>query len=140
MFWDIVPEICLSILWHQNVIGGLRNLFKYSRGAMKFSSHQRVIMKCLPSWNISSCPSPQYLLTPIPHIISSIFYIIEQGQKSGSVIIVVMWCVVVDQVAIGYFLDNNYMYHMTKCNLLLVVCRSWNHNIDAGLRIAKVLM
>ncbi len=33
----------------------------------------------------------------------------------------------------GYYLDNNYMYHMTKCNLLLVVCRSWNHNIDAGL-------
>ncbi len=24
------------------------------------------------------------------------------------------------------------MYHMIKCNLSLVVCRSWNHNIDAG--------
>ncbi len=35
--------------------------------------------------------------------------------------------------SIGYCLDNNYMYHMTTCKLLLVVCRSWNHNIDAGL-------
>ncbi len=34
--------------------------------------------------------------------------------------------------SIGYFLDNNYMYHMIKCYLLLVVCRSWNHNIDAA--------
>ncbi len=42
--------------------------------------------------------------------------------------------------SIGYCLDNNYMYHMTKCNLLLVVCRSCNHNIDAVLCITKVLM
>ncbi len=28
---------------------------------------------------------------------------------------------------------------MTKCNLFLIVCRSWNHNIDAGLCITKVL-
>ncbi len=33
---------------------------------------------------------------------------------------------------------KNYMYHMTKYNLLLVVCRSWNDNIDAGLCIIKV--
>ncbi len=31
------------------------------------------------------------------------------------------------------------MYHMTKYNLLLVVCRSWNHNIDAGLVYYKIL-
>ncbi len=34
--------------------------------------------------------------------------------------------------SIGYFLDNNDMYHLIKCNLLSVVCRSRNHNIDAG--------
>ncbi len=39
--------------------------------------------------------------------------------------------------SIGYCLDN-YMYHMTKCNLLLVVCRSWNHNIDTDLCITSL--
>ncbi len=28
---------------------------------------------------------------------------------------------------------------MTKCNLLLVVCRSWNHNIDTGFVYYKIL-
>ncbi len=28
---------------------------------------------------------------------------------------------------------------MTKCNLLLVFCRSWNHNIDAGFVYYKSL-
>ncbi len=41
--------------------------------------------------------------------------------------------------SIGYYLDNNYMYHMTKCNLLLAVCRSWNHNIDVGFVYYKIL-
>ncbi len=27
---------------------------------------------------------------------------------------------------------------MTKCNLLLVVCRSWNYNIDGGLCITSL--
>ncbi len=48
-------------------------------------------------------------------------------------------CVVVFQLS-EYYLDNNYLYHMTKCNLMLVVCRSWNHNIDTVLCITKVLM
>ncbi len=39
IFWDILPEICSSIFWHENAIGGLRNLFMYLRGAMKFSTH-----------------------------------------------------------------------------------------------------
>ncbi len=28
---------------------------------------------------------------------------------------------------------------MTKCNLLLIVCRSWNHNVDAGFVYYKSL-
>ncbi len=32
MYWDILPEICLSILWHENALWGLRNLFTYLRG------------------------------------------------------------------------------------------------------------
>ncbi len=39
MFWDILPEICSSILWHVNAIEGLGNIFVYSRGDMKFSTH-----------------------------------------------------------------------------------------------------
>ncbi len=35
MFWDTLPEICSSIIWHENAIGGLRNLFTLSREAMK---------------------------------------------------------------------------------------------------------
>ncbi len=53
----------------------------------------------------------------------------DQGQKCGSVIIVVRWCL--QLFFYWHCLDINYMYHMTECNLLLVVCRSWNHNIDA---------
>ncbi len=63
MFWDILPEISSTILWHENAIGSLINHFKYSRGAMIFSTHYRGIMKFLPLWNISNCPFPQYLLT-----------------------------------------------------------------------------
>ncbi len=29
---------------------------------------------------------------------------------------------------------------MTTCNLLLVVCRSWNHNTDAGFVYYKILI
>ncbi len=46
---------------------------------------------------------------------------------------------VVSCFSIGYCLNNNYMYHMTKFNLLLVVCRSWNHNIDVGVMHFKNL-
>ncbi len=139
MFWDILPEICSSILWHENAIGVLRNLFKYSRRAMKLSTHQKRIMKFLPPWNISNCPYPQYLLTiPFQNIISCIFYIQKKGRSEG--VLSQQLCGVCNCFSIGYCLDNNYMYHMTKCNLLLVVCRSQNHNIEAGLCITKVLM
>ncbi len=139
MFWYILPEICSSILWHENAIGDLRNLFMYLRRAMKFCTHQRGIVKFLSSWNISNNPSLQYLLTtPLPNIISSIFYMQNKGSSKG--VLSQQLCGVYSCFSIRYCLDNNYMYHMTKCNLLLVVCRSWNHNIDAGLCITKVLM
>ncbi len=47
-------------------------------------------------------------------------------------------CVVV--FSIGHCLDNNYMYHMKSNNLLLVISRTWNHNIDTGVCITQVLM
>ncbi len=94
-------KICSSILWHENVIGGLRNLFTYSRGAIKFSTHHRGIMNFLPSWNISNCPSSHYLLTtPSQNRISSIFYIqkrVEVREYSHSSYVV---CVVVFQLGI----------------------------------------
>ncbi len=130
MFWDILPEICSSILWHENTIGGLRNIFMFSRGAMKCSTRYRGIMTFLPSWHISNFPSPQYLLTtPLPNRISSIFFIQNKGRSEG--VLPLYLCGVCSCFPIGYCLDNNYMYHMPKCNLLLVFCRSWNHNIDA---------
>ncbi len=138
IFWDNLPEICSSILWHENVIGGLRNLFMYSRRAMKFSTRYRGIMTFLPSWNISNCPSPQYLLTTLlPNRISSIVYTQNKGRRGG--VLSLQLCGVYTCFSIGYCLVNNYIYHMTKCNLLLVVCRSWNHNIDAGFVYYKSL-
>ncbi len=139
MFWNILPEICLSILWHENAIGDLRNLFMYSRGAMTFSIYYRGIMKFLPSYNISNCPSPQYVVTtPLPNRISSIFYI--QIKCRSEAVLSQQLCGVKSCFSIGYCLHNNYMYHMTKCYLLLVVCRSWNHNIDAGFAYYKSLI
>ncbi len=35
MFWDILPEICSLIIWHENAIGCLRHLFMHSRGIIK---------------------------------------------------------------------------------------------------------
>ncbi len=132
MFSDILPEICSSTLWHENAIGGLRNLFPYSRGVMKFSTHYREIIKFLPSWNISNSPSPQYLLAKsLPNRTSSIFYIQNKGRSEG--VLSQQLCGVCSCCfSIGYCLDNDYMYHMAKCNLLLIICRSWNHNIDAS--------
>ncbi len=72
--WDILTEICSSILWHENAIGGLRNLFTHSRRAMKISPPQREIMKFLASRNISTSPSTQYLLTtPLPNRINVLY-------------------------------------------------------------------
>ncbi len=75
------PTFCIaeciysSILWRENAIGSLRILFVTSRGAMNIFYTLEGIMKFLPSQIISNQPSPQYLLTtPLPNIISSIFY------------------------------------------------------------------
>ncbi len=95
-------------------------------------------MKFLTSWIISNCPSPHYLLTtPLPN--RNLVYVIYRTRLE------VRQCyhssyVVYVSFSIAYYLENNYMYHMAKCNLLLVICRSWNHNIDAGLSIIKVLI
>ncbi len=81
-------------------------------------------------------PLPQYLLTtPLPNRISSIFCrtrveVIECYHSNYVV------CVAV--ILLGIVLTIIILYD--KCNLLLVVCRSWNLNIDAGLCFTNVLM
>ncbi len=139
MFWDMLPEICSSILWHENNIGDLRNLFTHSGGVMGIFYVLEGDHEFLPSWNISNHPSPQYMLTTLlPNRISSIFYIQNKFKNEG--MLTQQLCGECSFFSIAYCLDNNYMYHMTKCYLLLVVCSSWNHNIDASLCITKVLM
>ncbi len=90
-------------------------------------------MNFLPSGNISNCPPPHIICYQLPYQIEYLVYVmcrtrVEVRECYNSSYV---GCVVV--FSIRYCLDNNDMYHMTKCNLLSVVCRGWNHNIDADL-------
>ncbi len=127
--WDILPEICSSALWHENIIGGLRNLFMYLRW----------VMNTFPIMEHFKLPLPTiFVTTPLPNRISSMFYIQNKGRSEG--VLLQQLCGMCSCFSIRYCVDNNYMYHMTKCSLLLVIDRSQIHNIDVSLCITKVLM
>ncbi len=135
MFWCILPEICSPILWHENAIyrGFEKSFHAFKRG------HDNVLhIRRGTSWNISNHSSQQYLLTtPLPNRISSIVYTQNKGRSEG--VLSQQLCGLCSCFSIGCCRDNNYIYHMTKCNLLLFIYRCWNHNIDAGFVYYKSL-